>query len=93
LWWRRTWRTATTDEELGAAAAVDPEAATIYAPGVVANAGRAADLAGKANVTTSADVAPVSATVVGGAGDPLWAVAWLGGCGRRSGACGSEENG
>jgi hypothetical protein len=36
---RRTWRTATTNEELGAAAAVDPEAATVYAPGVVANAG------------------------------------------------------
>jgi hypothetical protein len=40
LWWRRrTWRTATTDKELGAAAAVDPEAATVYAPGAVANAG------------------------------------------------------
>jgi hypothetical protein len=63
--------TATREDELGAAATVDPEATTINAPGVVADAGRAADLTDEANIAATADVTPVSITVVGRAGDSL----------------------
>jgi hypothetical protein len=57
------------DAEVCATAAIDPEAATVEAPGVAANAGRAADLADKADIAAGADVTPVSAAIVGGAVD------------------------
>ena len=63
--------TAIREDEVGAAATVDPEAATIDAPGVVADAGRTADLTDEANVAATADVTPVSVPIVGGAGDSL----------------------
>jgi hypothetical protein len=65
----RVWELA--DAEVGAAAPVDPEPATIDAPGAVTDAGRAADLAHQPNVATTPDVTPVSAAIVGGAGDDL----------------------
>ncbi len=65
------------DAEVGAAAAVYPEAALVDAPGVAANAGRAADLANELGVAAVADVTPVSFAVVGGAGDSLALLALL----------------
>jgi len=67
------WRwPATADDEVRAAATVDPESAPIYTPGTALDAGRAADLADKANVVAAADVAVVSFAIVGGAGDLRW---------------------
>jgi hypothetical protein len=75
--WRR-WRARTAaDDELGAAALVDPEAALVDTPGASADAGRTADLADELGIAGAADVAPVSASVIGGAGDARTAVAWL----------------
>ena len=71
--WRwRWWWSSTSDDELCTAAAVDPEAAPVYAPGAALNAGRTADLADEANVVAAADVAVVSLAIVGGAGDLRW---------------------
>lgn len=83
---RRWWAWTAADDEFGAAALVDPEAATVDTPGVVADACRAADLAYELRVTGATDVAPVSAAVVGGAGNARTAATWLecGGGGRRS---------
>jgi hypothetical protein len=69
--WRRWggWWSAATDDELGAAATVDPDALTVYAPSTSLDAGRATDLANETNIATAADVAPVSFAVIGGAGD------------------------
>jgi hypothetical protein len=60
---------ATANDELGAAATVDPEAAAVDTPGLALNAGGAADLADELSVARAADVAPVSAAVIRGAGD------------------------
>lgn len=80
--WRRWGTWAAADDELGAAAFVDPEAATVDTPGIVADAGRAADLTDELGIASAADVTPVSATIVGGAGDSRTAaVAWLRGSG------------
>ena len=57
------------DSEVGATAAVDPEAALVDTPGVAANAGRAADLADELCVAGITDVAPVSFAIVGRAPD------------------------
>ena len=57
------------DAELCTTTTVDPDAAAVDAPCVVAYAGGTADLAGELNITTAADVTPVSAAVVGGTGD------------------------
>jgi hypothetical protein len=65
------YEAALTDEEFGAAAAVNPDSTAVGTPGSALDAGRAADLPAEADVATSADVTPVSATVVGGAGDDL----------------------
>jgi hypothetical protein len=87
----RRWRLPATDNELGAAAAVDPEATAVDSPGVVPDAGGAADLSDQTDVARGADIAPVSAAVVGGAGNPgAWsAVIRLrdrgGGCGAGAG--------
>ena len=69
-WWG--WRSATTDGEFGTAAAVDPEAAAVNAPGIALDTGRAADLSDEANIAAAADVAVVPFAVVGGAGDLRW---------------------
>ena len=55
---------ASADAELGAAAIVDPEAALVDAPGLVLNAGRAADLAVELDVATTTGVTPVSFATV-----------------------------
>jgi len=55
--------------EVGAAASIDPETALVDAPGIAADTGRAADLASELDVAGGADSAPVSAAVIGGAGD------------------------
>jgi hypothetical protein len=73
-WWRTGWRASGTTSaigEVGAAAAVDPETTVIDSPGLVADAGGAADLADELYVTTATDGTPVATTVVGGAGDGL----------------------
>jgi len=57
------------DAEVGAAAAIDPQAALVETPRVAADAGRAADLAYKLDIAAVAYSAPVSFPVVGGAGD------------------------
>ncbi|XCB32050.1 hypothetical protein RBB77_16580 [Tunturibacter psychrotolerans] len=62
---RRRRSAAPTDNELGAAAAVYPEAPTVDTPCTVANASGAADLADQAYVTRGSDVTPVSAAVIG----------------------------
>jgi hypothetical protein len=62
---------AAIDDELGAAAVIDPEAAVVDAPGLVFDAGRAADLAVEADAAASVYVAPISAAVIGGAVDDL----------------------
>jgi hypothetical protein len=67
--WRRRGRTWLTEGKVGAATAIDPEAAVVDTPGVVANAGGAADLADEDDVASGADVAPVSPSVIGGASD------------------------
>ena len=67
--WGLPWIAGLTDAELGAAAAIDPEATTVDAPAVITDAGGTTDLAGKLNVAAIADVAPVSIAVVGRAGD------------------------
>jgi uncharacterized protein GlcG (DUF336 family) len=59
------------DAEVGSAAFVDPEAALIDAPCIALDALGAADLTREANVAAVADVAPVSAAVVGGTGNDL----------------------
>src|SRR5206468_2336055 len=59
----------TADGELGAAAAINPEAAVVDAPGVAADAGGAADLADEFRIAGIPDVAPVPVAVVGGAAD------------------------
>ena len=56
------------DLKVGAAAAVNPEAATVDAPGAVTDAGRAANLANESNVASAADIAPPSAAIIGRAG-------------------------
>ena len=74
------WASA-ADDELGAASIVDPEAATVDTPGLALNAGGATDLADELSVASAADIAPVSAAVVGGAGDArTLAVAGLSDC-------------
>ena len=82
-----------TESEVGAAAFVDPEAAAIEAPGVVADAGRTADLANELDITAASDVAPVSAAVVGGAGDAAsvarLCVCW---CGYCNGGCETKSS-
>jgi hypothetical protein len=66
----RRWRArGAANDELGAASIVDPEAATVDTPGLALNAGGATDLADDLSVASAADVAPVSAAVVGRAGD------------------------
>jgi len=60
------------DAEFGATAAIDPQAATINAPGVALNAGRTADLTSQTDVSSGTDVTPVSAPVVRGAGNDGW---------------------
>jgi hypothetical protein len=97
-WWRRRrwWRTITSDDELGSAAPIDPQATAINAPGAVTDAGRTADLANEANVTPTSDVAPVSAAIIGGAGNPRgWTVSRLEGraCGGRCNGGRSKNNG
>jgi hypothetical protein len=57
------------DFKVATAAAVNPEAATVDAPGTALDAGGAADLPGEADVTVGTDVAPVSLAVIGGAGN------------------------
>lgn len=59
------------DHEISAATTVDPEAPPVNTPGVIADARGAADLPDKTHIACRADVAPVSASVVGGAGDAL----------------------
>jgi hypothetical protein len=66
------------DLKVGAAATVNPEAATVETPGAVADAGGAADLARKTNIASGADVTPVSVSIVGGAGDNSWRRNWCG---------------
>jgi hypothetical protein len=65
------WARGAADDELGAASTVNPEATVVDAPGSTLNAGGAADLADDLSVASAADVAPVSAAVVGRAGDAL----------------------
>jgi hypothetical protein len=84
-WWRLRLA-STADDELGAAAPVDPEAAPVYAPGIALDAGRSADLADEASIAATADVAVVSFAIVGGAdnlrlGAISLAVPLLRGCG------------
>ena len=62
-------RSAAADDKFRTTSAVDPKTTTVDAPGTVANARGAADLADQADITRGADVAPISATVVGGASD------------------------
>ncbi len=74
LWWGWSWGRAISSAakgEVGAAATVDPETATVDAPGLIANARGSADLTDELGVATVADGAPVSAAVVGRAGDGL----------------------
>ena len=59
------------DDEFGATAAVDPYAVVVPSPGLILDAGGAADLAGEPDATTGIDAAEVAAAVVGGAGDGL----------------------
>jgi hypothetical protein len=67
------------DLKVGAAAAVNPEAATVGAPGAALDAGGTADLSGEADATAGADVAPVSLAVIGGAGnDARGSILWRG---------------
>jgi hypothetical protein len=60
------------DAKLGTAAAVNPEPPAIGAPRIALNASRAADLAAKPYVRAATGITPVSAAVIGGAGDDLW---------------------
>jgi len=60
-----------TDRELGAAATIDPESAIVVAPGVVLDAGGAADLAGELDAAAGVDVTVVALAIVGRAGDDL----------------------
>ena len=92
----RRWGSRTTDHELGSAATVDPQATLVEAPGVTADARRAADLADELDIAGVAYGAPVSFPVVGGAGDPLGlTVSGLEGraCGGRCNGGRSESNG
>jgi hypothetical protein len=57
------------DLKVGTAAAVNPEAATVDAPGAALDAGGAADLPSETDVTVGTDVAPISLAVIGGAGN------------------------
>lgn len=70
-WGRAVSSTTAAESEVGAAAIVNPEAATVDAPGPALNASGAADLADELSVASAADVTPVSASVVRGAGDGL----------------------
>jgi hypothetical protein len=88
------WAVATVEGEVGAAAAVYPETPVVDAPGLAANAGRAADLADELSVACAADGAPVSFAVVGGASNALLAaVAGLCGCVLRKRESGCEKDG
>jgi hypothetical protein len=69
------------DLKVGAAAAVNPEAAMVDAPGAALDAGGAADLPSEADVTIGTDVAPVSLAVIGGAVNDAWgssSILWRG---------------
>ena len=66
---RRGRRSAAADDKFRTAAAVYPKATTVDAPGTISHASGAADLADQTDITRGTDVAPVSATVVGGASD------------------------
>jgi hypothetical protein len=59
------------DEELGSATAIDPDTAAVDTPGVVLDARSAADLTAEADIPAITDVTPVSAAIVGRAGDDL----------------------
>ena len=59
------------DAKFGTAAAVNPKPPAIGAPRIALNTSRAADLAAKSYVRTTTGIAPVSAAVIGGAGDDL----------------------
>jgi len=62
---------SSSDDELGATAAVDPYAVVVPSPGLILDAGGTADLAGEADATACIGVAEVASAVVGGAGDGL----------------------
>jgi hypothetical protein len=57
------------DLKVCAATAVNPEAATVGAPGAALDAGGTADLSGEADVTVGTDVAPPSVAVIRGTGN------------------------
>ena len=61
--------------ELGSAAAVDPDASIVPAPGLSLIAGRAATLIDEAHAATGIHAAGLTPTVVGGAVDGAGAVA------------------
>jgi hypothetical protein len=70
-WWSRRRAVACAEGEVSTAATVDPEAAIVDAPGIAADAGRAADLADELDIAAVTDGAPVSFAIVGGAVDSL----------------------
>ena len=77
-----------TDDEVGPAALVDPEASPVDPPGAALNAGRTADLPDQTNVAIAEVAAIIFATVIGGAVDCLLPVALLPVAGLECGVCG-----
>jgi len=59
------------DDKVGAAAAIDPDAATVMTPGSSLDAGCAADLAAQLDPAPQSAAAVVALAVVGGTGDDL----------------------
>ena len=84
------------DAKFGTAAAVNPKPPAIGAPRIALNTSRAADLAAEPYVRTTTGITPVSAAVIGGAGDDLrgwrarlWAVSAA--CDEKVGAASAVD--